>query len=49
MTLDIITFEIDNRYYMKYEVNGFTYSRRISFDLYTELDNANKLNELTTT
>lgn len=46
MLLDITTFETENRYYMKYQINGFTYSKRISFDLYTEIDNANKLNEL---
>jgi hypothetical protein len=48
MLIDITTFETDNRYYMKYEINGFTYSKRIDFNLYCELDTANKLNELTT-
>ena len=46
MILDITTFEIENRYYMKYQINGFTYSKRISFDLYNEIDTANKINEL---
>ena len=49
MLIDITTFETENRYYMKYQVNGFTYQKRINFDLYCEIDTANKLNELTTT
>lgn len=46
MLIDITTFETENRYYMKYQINGFTYSKRISFDLYTEIDLSNKMNEI---
>lgn len=47
MITELITFEVENRYYIKYFINGKQHSNRISFDLFCEIRQANKLNELT--
>lgn len=48
MIINITTFETENRYYIKYFINEKQYSKRIDFNLYCEIDKANKRNELIT-
>ena len=48
MIVNISTFETENRYYIKYLINGKQYSKRINFDHFCEIQEANKRNELTT-
>ena len=47
MITELTTFEIENRYYIKYFINGKQFSKRINFDHFIEIQQANKLNELT--
>ena len=46
MITELSTFENENRYYMKYTLNGINYSKRINFEHFCEIRQANKLNEL---
>jgi len=47
MIINLTTFEVENRYYIKYFVNGKQFSKRINFEHFCEIRQANKLNELT--
>lgn len=46
MIINLTTFELENRYYIKYTLNGINYSKRINFEHFCEIRKANKLNEL---
>ena len=48
MLINLTTFEIENRYYIKYYINGKQFSKRINFNHFCEIQDANKRNELTT-
>ena len=47
MITELTTFELENRYYIKYTLNGINYSKRINFEHFCEIRQSNKLNELT--
>jgi len=44
--MEISTFENNNKYYIRYQLNGITYQKRVSFLHYIEIETAEKINEL---